>query len=138
MTDNQLNRFDNLLNTNFIMLNKPLIKLVGLQPAITFCELLAEYKHWKADNKLTPDDFFYSSEPNLTKQTGLSASQLRNCFKILQDKKFIYIQRRGIPCVNHFKINADILPQLEIDLKAIDSESKSQKPTDNKFGRISF
>lgn len=45
MTDKQLNRFTELLNTKFIMLSKPLIKLVRLQPAITFCELLSEYKY---------------------------------------------------------------------------------------------
>ena len=45
MTSNQLNRFLNILSNKFIMLSKPLIKLVGLQPAITFCELLSEYKY---------------------------------------------------------------------------------------------
>lgn len=45
MTSQQLNKFSDLLNTKFIMLSKPLIKLVGLQPAITFCELLSEYKY---------------------------------------------------------------------------------------------
>lgn len=45
MTTNQLNRFSDILNTQFIMLSKPLIKLIGLQPAITFCELLSEYRY---------------------------------------------------------------------------------------------
>lgn len=138
MDTKQYNQFSVLLSTKFIKLSKPLIKLIGLQPAITFCELLSEYKYWKDTNGLTPDDFFFSTEINLSKNTGLSASQLRNCFKILQDKKFIFVQRRELPSKNYFRINPDILPQLEIDLKTIDSESKSQKPTDNKLGRISF
>ena len=45
MTSNQLKCFSDNLNTKFLMLSKPLIKLIGLQPAITFCELLAEYKY---------------------------------------------------------------------------------------------
>lgn len=134
MTSHQLNQFSDLLNTKFIMLNKPLIKLVGLQPAITFCELFSEYKYWKDNHQLTPDDFFFSTETNLSENTGLSPSQLRNSFKILQSKKFIYIQRRGTPSKNYFKINPDILPQLEIDLKATDIERKSPNPTDNKLG----
>lgn len=45
MTTNQLDHFTKLLNTKYIILSKPLIKLIGLQPAITFCELLYEYKY---------------------------------------------------------------------------------------------
>lgn len=45
MTTKQFDHFYDLLTTKFIMLSKPLIKLVGLQPAITFCELLSEYKY---------------------------------------------------------------------------------------------
>ena len=138
MTSNQLDHLTKLLNTKFIMLSKPLVKLIGLQPAITFCELLAEYKYWKEHNQLTGDDFFFSTEPNLSENTGLSPSQLRNSFKILKDKKFIFIQRRGTPSKNYFKINPDILPQLEIDLKTTDTERQSSKPTDNKFGRFTF
>ena len=138
MTTNQLKCFSENLNTKFIMLSKPLIKLIGLQPAITFCELLSEYKYWKERNQLTGDDFFFSTETNLSENTGLSPSQLRNSFKILKDKKFIFIQRRGTPSKNYFKINTDILPQLETDLKTTNTERQSSKPTDNKFGRFSF
>lgn len=45
MTTNQLDRFTKILNAKFLMLSKPLVKLIGLQPAITFCELMAEYKY---------------------------------------------------------------------------------------------
>ena len=138
MTTNQLNRFSALLSTNFIMLSKPLIKLVGLQPAITFCELLAEYKYWNEHNQLTNDGCFYSTETNLSENTGLSPSQLRNCFKILQAKKFIFVQRRGTPSKNYFKINPDILPQLEIDLKTTNTERHIIEPTDNKFVGLAF
>lgn len=138
MTTNQLNRFSDILNTQFIMLSKPLIKLIGLQPAITFCELLSEYRYWKENNQLTNDDFFFSTEINLYKNTGLSPSQLRNSFKILKDKKFIFIQHRGTPSKNYFRINPDILPQLENELKNTDTECQSSKPTDNKFGRFTF
>ena len=138
MTSNQLNRFSDILNTKFIMLSKPLVKLIGLQPAITFCELLSEYKYWKDHDQLTNDDFFFSTEPNLSENTGLSPSQLRNSFKILKDKKFIFIQRRCTPSKNYFKINPDILSQLEIDLKTTDTEHQNPNPTDNKFGRFTF
>ena len=138
MTNNQLKCFSDNLNTKFIMLSKPLIKLIGLQPAITFCELLSEYKYWKERNQITNDDFFFSTETNLYENTGLSPSQLRNSFKILKDKKFIFIQRRGTPSKNYFRINPDILPQLEIDLKTTDTERQISKPTDNKFGRFTF
>ena len=138
MTNNELNRFSNLLNTKFIMLCKPLIKLIGLQPAITFCELLSEYKYWKDRNKLQPDDFFFSTEINLFENTGLSPSQLRNSFKILQSKNFIFVQRRGTPSKNYFRINPNILPQLEADFKSFDTEQKNSDLTDTKTKRIIF
>ena len=138
MTNNQLNRFSDILNTKFIMLSKPLIKLIGLQPAITFCELLSEYKYWKDNNQLTNDDSFFSTEINLSENTGLSPSQLRNSFKVLHAKKFVFIKRRGTPSKNYFKINPDILPQLEIDLKTTDTEYQNSKPTDNKFTGLAF
>ena len=138
MTTNQLNRFSDILNTKFLMLSKPLIKLIGLQPAITFCELMAEYKYWKEHDQLTNDDFFFSTEPNLFENTGLSPSQLRSSFKILKDKKFIFIQRRGTPSKNYFRINPDILPQLETDLEITTTERQSSKPTDNTIGRFTF
>ena len=138
MTTNQLERLTKLLNTKFLMLSKPLVKLIGLQPAITFCELLSEYKYWKDHDQLTNDDFFFSTEANLSENTGLSSSQLRNSFKILKDKKFIFIQRRGTPSKNYFRINPDILSKLETDLKTTDTERQSSKPTDNKFTGFSF
>lgn len=131
MTDFQLNKFSDLLNTKFIMLSKPLIKLIGIQPAITFCELLSEYKYWKDNNQLTADDFFYSTETNLSENTGLSASQLRNSFKLLQSKRFIFVKRRGTPSKNFFKINPDILTQLEKDIHSIDTQSSTDKTPKN-------
>lgn len=41
-------------------------------------------------NQLTGDDYFFSTEPNLSENTGISPSQLRNSFKILKDKKSLF------------------------------------------------
>lgn len=87
----------NLLSNNgFIIVNKQLIKKIGLNAAIILGEMCSEYTYWNSTNRLV-DGFFYSTRENIEENTGLSPYQQRQAFKQLIDKGIIITKEMGMP-----------------------------------------
>ena len=61
-----------LSNSGYIIVNKTIIKKLGLHEAIIIGELCSEYIHWEKMNKLE-DNYFYSTRENCDVITGLSS-----------------------------------------------------------------
>lgn len=98
-----------LSSSNYIIVNKDLIKVLGLHEAIIIGELCSEYNYWESINKLEKDNFFYSTRNNIEKNTGINAHYQKIAFKNLENKGILISKKMGIPCKKYYKINEEKL-----------------------------
>lgn len=92
--------------SNFITVNKDLIKALGLEEAILLGELASEYDYWNNKNEIE-DGYFYSTIENIEEKTTLTAYKQRKCLENLKNKGIIDIQIRGIPAKRYIEINEE-------------------------------
>lgn len=92
--------------SNFIIVNKDLIKVLGLEGAILLGELASEYDYWNNKNEIE-DEYFYSTIENIEEKTTLTAYKQRKGLENLKNKGIIDIQIRGIPAKRYIKINEE-------------------------------
>lgn len=96
---------ENLLSHgSFIMVNKKLIKELGLHEAIMIGELYSEYNYYKDRDQLD-DDYFFSTHENITENTGLSPHQQRQACKHLEDLGIITTVLKGVPAKKYFCVH---------------------------------
>lgn len=110
-----------LSSDGYIMVNKRLSRLYGLDAAVMVGELCAEYIYYNKNNQLTDDNGFYSTQANIEENTTLNEYAQRKALKILQDANIIKIKKQGLPAKNYFYINTEKLIQIFSD----DVENKS-------------
>lgn len=124
-----MNGIINLLaNNGYIILNKIVIKKIGLHEAIILGELCSEYTHWEKNGKLE-DNYFYSTRENIEENTGLSAYQQREPMKKLISLGVILEKRKGMPLQKWYSLNSQLLYKLlceDLDLTTSIKETKEQ------------
>ena len=91
---------------NYIVVNKGLIKVIGLEETIVLSELASEYGYWE-EKKQLEDGYFYSTIENVELNTSLNEYKQRKAFKSLQDKNIIDVKVKGIPAKRYIKINEE-------------------------------
>lgn len=100
-----------IANSNFITVNKDLIKLLGLEEAILIGELASEYEYWEKQGKLE-NGYFYSTIENIEENTTLSEFKQRKALNKLKQFELIEITVKGIPAKRYIKINEEKLLEL--------------------------
>lgn len=124
-----MNGIINLLaNNGYIILNKIVIKKIGLHEAIILGELCSEYTHWEKNGKLE-DNYFYSTRENIEENTGLSAYQQREPMKKLISLGVILEKSKGMPLQKWYSLNSQLLYKLlceDLDLTTSSKEIKEQ------------
>lgn len=99
---------ENLLSQDsFVMVNKTLIKEVGLHEAVLIGELFSEYKNWRDKGKLTDDGFFFSTRTNIEENTGLSPYQQRSAINKLIDLEMLEVKVEGLPATTYYRFNEE-------------------------------
>ena len=97
-----------LLSTDsYLVLNKELIKKLGLIPASLLCELCSEYNYYEKVNKLEYGIYFYSTQKNITENIGISRHQQDSAIEILEKLNLLQEKRMGMPSKRYFKLNFD-------------------------------
>lgn len=96
-----------LASSKYIIVNKDLIQVLGLNEAIILGELCSEYSYWANNNKLEDNEYFYSTRENIQKNTGITPHFQRAAMKKLEEKGIIYTRKKGIPCKTYYKIDED-------------------------------
>ena len=114
---------DLLSNTGYIIVNKEIIKKIGLHEAILLGELCSEYIYWKKKDE-TVNEFFYSTRENIEENTGLSAYQQRTAISNLVKKDIIVMKSEGMPLKTWYFINENKLQELLLDE---DTENENEK-----------
>lgn len=94
-----------LASSKYIIVNKDLIQILGLNEAIILGELCSEYSYWANINKLEDNEYFYSTRDNIQKNTGITPHFQRLAMKNLEEKGIIYTKKKGIPCKTYYKID---------------------------------
>ena len=102
------NFIDILANNNYIVVNKSIIKILGLNEAILIGELSAEYLYWRKNGELE-DNYFYSTRENIEEQTMLSAYQQRATLENLINNKIVMTKQKGMPLRTWYTINEEQL-----------------------------
>lgn len=93
-----------IASDGFIVINKKILELFGIQAALLLGELANEANYWAMQNKLE-DGFFYSTSENLEKRTSLSFYQQAQAIKKLEQAGVLSTIVKGIPATKYFKIN---------------------------------
>jgi hypothetical protein len=125
----------------FLMVNKKLARLLGLNEAIYLSDLISKHKYFIKNNN--SGAWFFNTRENIEEDTCLSSYQQRQVEAGLIDKKLLVIKRKGVPCKNYFLINyrliirllstpeetkPQILRNFTSDIKKLNLRSEETKP----------
>lgn len=121
-----------LSNDGYIILNKYVMKALGLHEAILLGELCSEFIYWHKENKLQ-DGFFFSTRENIEKETTLSPHQQRQAIKTLVNKGLVEIVERDMPKKTYYRIDEEKIYKflLETDLELPDVKKLKDKTSKN-------
>ena len=111
-----------LSSSKYIIVNKDLIKMLGLNEAIILGELCSEYSYWESVKQLEDDGYFYSTRENIEKNTGINAHFQRIAMKNLEEKGILTSKKMGIPCKKYYKIDEDSVIECLKKAKIVDDE----------------
>lgn len=100
-----------IASSNYITVNKELIKLLGIDEAIILGELASEYEYWGRRGELQ-DDYFYSTIENIEENTTLSEYKQRKALNNLKEQGIIDIKIKDIPAKRYIKINEEQVSKL--------------------------
>ena len=101
-----------LANDNYIVVNKDLIRLVGLTEAVIFGELASEYVYWEKQGGLDDEGYFYSTIDNIENNTGINEKHQREAIKNLENIGILKSKRKGLPAKRYIKINVEAVERM--------------------------
>ena len=93
-----------IASSNYITVNKALIRLLGIDEAIILGELASEYEYWSRREELQ-DGYFYSTIENIEENTTLTEYKQRKALNNLKEQGIISVKIKGIPAKRFIKIN---------------------------------
>ena len=110
-----------LSSDGYIILNKNIMKKIGLYESILLGELCSEYVYWHKEKKLE-GGYFYSTRENIEAETTLSHHQQRKALKTLINLGFVEIIEKDMPKKVYYKINEERIYKflIEEDLEVTD------------------
>ena len=92
-----------LSSTAFLVINKQLIKRVGLKASVLLADLISKEQYF-IDNNMLIDGYFYNTSENIKRDTTLSRHKQSQAIKSLIKQGFIKTKLKGTPATLHFKI----------------------------------
>lgn len=121
-----------LSNDGYIILNKYVMKALGLHEAILLGELCSEYIYWYKGEKLQ-DGFFYSTRENIERETTLSPFQQRQALKKLTEMGLVEILEKDMPKKTYYKVDEEKVYKflLETDLNLTEVKKFNDKTSNN-------
>ena len=121
-----------LSNDGYIILDKYVMKALGLHEAILLGELCSEYIYWYKEEKLQ-DGFFYSTRENIERETTLSPFQQRQALKKLTEMGLVEILEKDMPKKTYYKVDEEKVYKflLETDLNLTEVKKFNDKTSNN-------
>lgn len=122
-----------LASDNFIMYNKHIAKMCGIEEAILLGALCSYQKGFK--NKE-----FYREQEKILDDTALTLYSLRKAMKTLQSLGILLITKKGLPAKHYYKINTDALAKF-LSSRPIENDSTSAfeiNSTNNNYNKNNY
>ena len=138
--------YDNLLLSTlsqdaYYLVNKELVRKLGVIPSLTLSLLIDKYKYFKKENKLDSQGGFFLSAKKTKKQINIIEQELkiarsarRTAFDVLKKENLVRIIKKGNPAQYHYYINfKSVLNVLSSgdELTPLYNKNKEQKQINN-------
>jgi len=147
MDTDQILALEAFSSDSFLVVNKTLIKVFGLQEAVFLSNLIDKYRYFYQRGMLQEDGGFFLTFEQQSEQIGLSSHQLRKCKKSIESEKILKTYKKGIPSKEFYILNmkqlVDIIKETEYTSRPLKSEGldplkseglyKDNKYKDNKY-----
>lgn len=115
--------FELLKPNGYVVVNKKLMRILGIDGALLFGELLSEYDYYSDRHQLTDDDYFFSKAENIENNISMSAYRQREALKVLKKFGLVEVDLRGVPAKNYYRLN---IPNIQLflnsDIKNFDNK----------------
>lgn len=105
-----------LATKNYILVNKKMLKKIGLEETIMLGELCSEYDYWEKSNKVT-DGYFFSTIKNVEENTSFGEKKQRRILNRLKEMNIVEIKLMGMPAKRYIKLNEKELLDLLFERK---------------------
>ena len=91
--------------SNYVAVNRTLVKKFGLHVAVIIGELSSEARYYLKRGQLE-DGWFFSTVENIREATGLSEHYQREAIKAAKDRGLIDVKYKGLPRKRYVRVNA--------------------------------
>lgn len=98
----------NIIQTNFIIANRNIIKLFGINTAVMLGELYGRYNYFRKRKQLK-SGFFFATKESIEKSTKLTPYKQRKSTNVLESSGIIEAKHLDIPSKTYYKINEEKL-----------------------------
>lgn len=116
-----------LRHSNWVAVNKDLVKLVGCNSAYLLGYLADRCAHFESRNEVRPDGFFFATAADVEQDLGLTSREQDGAIKRLVLANFIETSVKGIPAKRYFRFSEAAELALENALFGKTSFDKSAK-----------
>lgn len=96
---------DLLACDNYLIVNRDLMKLLGVAEALLLGELASEHRYWKKAGKLVDGEWFFSTNENLEERIPFSRPTIKKAADTLESLGIIESRLAGTPAKKHYRIN---------------------------------
>lgn len=96
---------DLLACDNYLIVNRDLMKLLGVAEAMLIGELASEHRYWKKAGKLVDGEWFFSTNENLEERIPFSRPTIKKAADTLEGLGIIESRLAGTPAKKHYRIN---------------------------------
>lgn len=100
-----------LASNNYIIVNKEIAKILGIEGAVLLGELCAEHMTWQRKDMLQ-DGYFYSTIENIRENTTLTEHKQRSLLNAMKSKGIVDVAIRGLPAKRYIRINEEVVAEL--------------------------
>lgn len=115
-----------IASNNYIVVNKQLARLFGLEEALLLGELASEMEYWQQRGELK-DGYFYSTIDNVKESTTLSDKRQRSALATLKEAGIIDVKLAGLPAKRYIRIKENQLAQILLNSNCQTSGTSSAK-----------
>lgn len=121
-----------LKTSGFLMVNKKMIREVGLSKASFLCNLMDKFDYFRSRNMLQKDRSFFVTHAQQVVQTGLSERKLVSCKKFFKEQGVLETyMSKTIPPKEFYKLDHNMVYKLYLKPKE-QEEDRGEYPPPNR------
>lgn len=122
---------DILAQDNYIPYNKSLAKILGVETAILFGAFCGYQRYYETE-------WFYRPQKQIMQDTCLTEYAVKQGVKTLVEFKLLAVIKKGLPGVNHYRVNTEMVLEIITDygnksIKSRQNENISTSQDENTF-----